>query len=392
MSRGVLLLELGAIVLGLAIFARLAVTVGLSPIPLYLLAGLAFGEGGLVPVVTADEFIEVGAEIGVILLLLMLGLEYSARELTDGIKTGWRDGALDAALNFTPGFAGGLLLGWGMVGALLLGGITYISSSGIVAKLIGDLGWIGNRETPVVLSVLVQEDLVMAAFLPIVAILLAGTAPLNAALSIVVAVGAVVLVIALALRWGEGMSRAVFSRSDEATLLSIFGITLVVAGAAEQIAVSAAVGAFLVGLTLSGDAADRARVLLGPLRDLFGAVFFVFFGLRIDPGSIPPVLWQALLLGVVGIATKGATGWLTARRAGIATRGRLRAASLLISRGEFSIAIAALGVSAGVEPALGPLTAAYVLSLAVVGPILSRLADIRSRRPTRIAVSRGVTE
>jgi monovalent cation:H+ antiporter-2, CPA2 family len=344
-SRGVFLLELGAIVLGLAVFARLAVSVGLSPIPLYLLAGLAFGEGGLVPVVTADEFIEVGAEIGVILLLLMLGLEYSARELTDGIKTGWRDGALDVGLNFAPGFAAGLILGWGPVGALLLGGVTYISSSGIVAKLIGDLGWIGNRETPAVLSLLVQEDLVMAAFLPIVAVLLAGSAPLSAAVSVVVAVGAVGLVIAVALRWGDRMSQAVFSRSDEATLLSIFGITLVVAGAAEQIAVSAAVGAFLVGLTLSGDAADRARVLLGPMRDLFGAVFFVFFGLQIDPGSIPPVLWQALLLGAIGIATKGLTGWLTARRAGIGTRGRLRAASLLVARGEFSIAIAALGVS-----------------------------------------------
>ena len=392
MPRGVLLLELGAIVLGLAIFARLAVSVGLSPIPLYLLAGLAFGEGGLLPVVTADEFIEVGAEIGVILLLLMLGLEYSARELTDGIRTGWRDGVLDIVLNFTPGFAAGLILGWGVVVALLLGGVTYISSSGIVAKVIIDLGWIGNRETPGVLSLLVQEDLVMAAFLPIVAVLLAGTAPLNAAVSVVIAVGAVALVIAVALHWGDRMSRAVFSRSDEATLLSIFGITLVVAGAAEQLAVSAAVGAFLVGLTLSGEAADRARVLLGPLRDLFGAVFFVFFGLQIDPGSIPPVLWPALVLCVVGIVSKSLTGWVTGRRAGIGSRGRLRAASLLIARGEFSIAIAALGVSAGVEPSLGPLTAAYVLSLAVAGPILGRLADIRSRRPVTARADVGMTE
>ena len=382
MPRGILLLELGAIVLGLALFARLAVSIGFSPIPLYLLAGLAFGEGGLLPVVTADAFIEVGAEIGVILLLLMLGLEYSARELTEGLRTGWRDGLLDAALNFAPGFAAGLILGWGVVAALLLGGVTYISSSGIVAKVIADLGWIGNRETPAVLSVLVQEDLVMAAFLPIVAVLLAGTAPFNAALSIVIAVGAVALVIGIALRWGDRMSRAVFSPSDEATLLSIFGITLLVAGAAEQLAVSAAVGAFLVGLTLSGDAADRARVLLGPLRDLFGAVFFVFFGLQIDPGTIPPVLWTALVLCAIGVVTKSATGWLTARRAGIGTRGRLRAASLLIARGEFSIAIAALGVSAGVEPALGPVTAAYVLSLAVAGPVLSRLADIRPRPST----------
>ena len=380
MPRGVLLLELGAIVLGLAVFARLAVSIGLSPIPLYLLAGLAFGQGGLVPVVTADEFIEVGAEIGVILLLLMLGLEYSARELTDGLKSGWRSGALDLALNFSPGVAAGLILGWGPLAAMLLGGVTYISSSGIVAKLIADLGWIGNRETPTVLSLLVQEDLVMAVFLPIAAVLLAGTAPLSAMVSVIAAVGAVVAVIAIALRWGETLSRGVFSRSDEAMLLSIFGITLLVAGAAEQLQVSAAVGAFLVGIAISAEAADRARSLLSPLRDLFGAVFFVFFGLQIDPASIPPVLWPALGLGAVGIGSKWLTGWLAARWAGVGWRGRLRTGSLLVSRGEFSIAIAALGVSAGVEPTLGPLTAAYVLTLAVLGPLLSRVADLRTRR------------
>jgi CPA2 family monovalent cation:H+ antiporter-2 len=379
-SRGVLLLELGAIVLGLAVFARLAVSIGLSPIPLYLLAGLAFGKGGLIPVVTADEFIEVGAEIGVILLLLMLGLEYSAHELTQGLRTGWRSGALDVVLNFSPGFIAGLVLGWGGVAALLLGGVTYISSSGIVAKLIADLGWIGNRETPTVLSLLVQEDLVMAAFLPIAAVLLAGTAPLSAMVSVIAAVGAVVAVIAIALRWGETLSRGVFSRSDEAMLLSIFGITLLVAGAAEQLQVSAAVGAFLVGIAISAEAADRARSLLSPLRDLFGAVFFVFFGLQIDPSSIPPVLWPALGLGVVGLATKWLTGSLAARRAGVGWRGRLRAGSVLVARGEFSIAIAALGVSAGVESTLGPLTAAYVLTLAVLGPLLARLADLRTRR------------
>ena len=390
MPRGLLLLELGAIVLGLAVFARLAVRLGFSPIPLYLVAGLAFGKGGLLPVVTADEFIEIGAEIGVILLLLMLGLEYTAQELSRGLRTGWRSGALDLALNFAPGFVAALLFGWGPLAGLLLGGITYISSSGIVAKLISDLGWIGNRETPTVLSLLVQEDLVMAAFLPVVAVLLAGAPPVEAAVSVVVAIGAVALVMTIALRWGDRISRAVFSRSDEVMLLSIVGITLLVAGAAERIAVSAAVGAFLVGLGLSGEAADRARSLLSPLRDLFGAVFFVFFGLQIDPATIPPVLGQAVALGIVGLVTKAATGWVAARRAGIASRGRGRAASLLVARGEFSIAIAGIGVSAGIEPALGPLAAAYVLLLAIAGPVLSRIADVRTRRAVSARV--GVPE
>ena len=389
MPKGVLFLELGAIVLGLAVFARLATRVGLSPIPLYLLAGLAFGRGGLHPIVTAEGFVEVGAEIGVVLLLLMLGLDYSAEELTHGLRTGMRGGAIDLLLNFTPGFGAGLLLGWDPLAAMLLGGVTYISSSGIVAKLLNDFGWTGNRETPSVLSLLVQEDLVMAAFLPVAAVLLVGSPPVAAVISVAVALAATGIVLFIALRYGERLSRLVFSRSDEALLLSIFGITLVVAGAAEELQVSAAVGAFLVGIGIHGQAADRARDLLGPLRDLFGAVFFVFFGLQIDPATIPDVLPAALALAVVTAASKGATGWLVARSAQIGKRGRRRAAALLVARGEFSIAIAALGVSAGVEPRLGAFSAAYVLVLAVAGPVLARVSDLTPMaRPRADAVPR----
>ncbi|HEX2030238.1 MAG TPA: cation:proton antiporter, partial [Actinomycetota bacterium] len=278
MASSLVLIELGVVVVGLAVMARVASRLGFSPIPLYLLSGLAFGEGGLVPVVTAERFIATGAEIGVILLLLMLGLEYSAEELTGTLRGGAPAGLLDLALNFLPGLAMGLLLGWGAVPALLLGGVTYISSSGVAAKLLGDLGWVGNRETPSVLSILVIEDLVMAIYLPVMAVVLLEGPTLGGLVSVVAAVTAVAVILVFALRYGAAMSRLVFSGSDEALLLSILGAALLVAGIAEELQVSAAVGAFLVGIGLSGPAADRARSLLGPLRDLFGAVFFVFFG------------------------------------------------------------------------------------------------------------------
>jgi len=169
-----LLLELGGVILGLGILGRVAGRLGLSPIPLYLLAGLAFGKGGLLPLVTATEFIQTGAELGVILLLLLLGIEYSAEELTASLRRSAGAGLVDLALNFTPGLAAGLLLGWPPLAAVVLGGVTYVSSSGIAAKLLGDLGRLGNRETPIVLSILVVEDLAMAAYLPILAGLLAA--------------------------------------------------------------------------------------------------------------------------------------------------------------------------------------------------------------------------
>ena len=369
------LFELGGVVGGLALLARLAARLRFSPIPLYLLAGLAFGHGGLMPLGFAESFIETGSTIGVLLLLFMLGLEYTGEELNANLKAGWRAGAVDAGLNLVPGIAAGLLLGWGPVAALVLGGITYISSSGLAAKVLRDLEWLGNRETPAVLSVLVLEDLAMAAYLPIVAALLVGGTALQGALSLVVAVAAVSIALLLSLRLGGAVSRAVANRSDEVVLLTVLALVLLVAAGAERLQVSAAIGAFLVGIALGEPVSEQVRSLLGPLRDLFAAIFFVFFGLQIDPATIPPVLGLALALAVVTTVTKLATGWWAAKRIGVATRGRVRAGTLLVARGEFSIVIAGIGVSAGLEPRLGPLAATYVLVTAVAGPVLSRLSD-----------------
>jgi monovalent cation:H+ antiporter-2, CPA2 family len=380
------LLELGGVILGLGILGRLAGRLGLSAIPLYLLAGLAFGEGGLLPLVTAQDFIEVGAEVGVILLLLLLGLEYSASELMDSLRAAAPAGLVDLGLNFTPGLLAGLLLGWSVLAAVVLGGVTYVTSSGIVAKVLGDLNRLGNRETPVVLSILVVEDLAMAAYLPLVTVLLVGGGLLASVLPVGVALATVALVLVVAVRFGERLSRLVFTPNDEVLLLVILGVALVVAGLAEQLQVSAAVGAFLVGIALSGRAAEAAHDLLTPLRDLFAAVFFVFFGLQTDPRSIPPVALAAASLALVTAATKVATGWWAARRIGVGPRGRWRAGTALVARGEFSIVIAGLAVAAGREPTLGPLATAYVLVLAVLGPILARASE-----PLRVGLARPLT-
>ncbi|GIU93205.1 MAG: potassium transporter [Acidimicrobiia bacterium] len=370
-SKALVLIELGGVVLGLGVLARLAGNLGISPIPFYLVGGLLLGEGGLVPVVTSEEFIEIGAELGVVFLLLMLGLEYSADELVASLRLVAPAGLVDLVLNFTPGWVAGMLLGWGPAPAVYLGVVTYISSSGVVAKLLGDLGWSGNRETPTVLSILVFEDLAMAVLLPILGVLAVGSSPLGAVTTAGVALLVVVAVILLVSRSGERIGSVVFHHSDEANLLTLFGFTLLVAGLAERLHISAAVGAFLVGLSLSGEGVHRARGLLGPLRDLFAAVFFVFFGLSTDPRTIPPVLLPALLLALVTAATKVATGWWAAARSGVGARGRLRAGVALVARGEFSIVVAGLGAGAfGVD--LGPIAAAYVLILAIAGPLAAR--------------------
>jgi monovalent cation:H+ antiporter-2, CPA2 family len=378
--------ELGLLIVVLAALARLCSRAGFSPIPFYLLVGLLVGRRGIVEVQVPDDILQFGADLGVVLLLFMLGLEYSGEELQENLRTGLPTGVVDLVLNFPPGLVLGLLLGWDAVTAILLGGVTYISSSGVVSKLLHDLDRLGNRETAAVLTTLVIEDLVMAAYLPLVAVLLLGTGLVAGAISLGVAMSAAAVALLIAIRFSQPISRAISSRSNEVVVLSVVGLVLVVAGVAEQLQVSSAVGAFLFGIALSGPVADRAEHLIGPLRDLFAAIFFLTFGMTVEVVELPPMIGLAFLLGVVTAATKVATGWHAARRLGIGTRGRVRAGTGLIARGEFSIVIAGIGVAAGVEHPLGSLAAAYVLLLAIAGPIVTRVADpvvasrLRARR------------
>jgi CPA2 family monovalent cation:H+ antiporter-2 len=385
------LIELGALLFGVSLLARLAGRLGMSPIPLILLGGLAFGEGGLLPVTQGGEFIETGAEIGVILLLLMLGLEYGADELLGSLKRSRAAGLLDMLLNATPGALVALMLGWGPVAAVALAGITWVSSSGVIAKLLHDLGRLSNRETPVVLSVLVIEDLAMAFYLPILTALLVRMDLGVGTVSVLVALAAVFVILFVALRHGAIVSRLVASRNAEVLLLSVLGLTILVAGVAAQVNASAAVGAFLVGIAISGPVAERAGRLLSPLRDLFAAVFFLFFGLSTDPRELVSMLLPATILAVVTMATKVLTGYLAARRAGIGEPGRWRAGFALTPRGEFSIVIAGVAVaSPGIPGSLAALATGYVLITIIVGPILARVPDSRrfSRWTRRIQADR----
>ena len=375
MDTAQLLIELGAVLLGLGALAHVAGRFGLSPVPLYLLAGLAFGSGGVLDIAAPEGFFESGSEIGVVLLLLLLGLEYSAPDLLDQLRRQAPVGLLDIVLNGLPGAAIALFLDWGVPSALAMFGVTAVSSSGIVAKVLADLGRLGNRETPTVLGILVLEDLAMAVFLPVLTALLATTGAATTVRAILVAVVVVAGVLVVALRHGHLVNRIVPREApSEVLLLGIFGLALFVAGVAQAIHVSAAVGAFLLGIALSGEVAERVRPLLEPLRDLFAAVFFVFFGLSTDPSALPTVLVPAAALAVIGTVTKMATGWVAARRAGIGPAGRLRAGAALVPRGEFSIVVAGLAASA-VHPALAPTAAAYVLIMAVLGPLMPRIAD-----------------
>ena len=329
----------------------------------------------MLPLDAGLDFFEIGSEIGVILLLLMLGLEYSPSELRTSLARSRRAGILDALLNGIPGALFAIALGWGPIAAVALAGITWVSSSGVIAKILKDLHRMGNRETPTILSILVIEDLAMAFYLPVLSALVIGAGLLAGATALVVAVAVAVLILYLAMRHGRVISKLFASHHAESLVLGVLGLTMLIAGVAQAVNVSAAVGAFLVGIALSGKVAYNSQQLLSPLRDLFAAVFFVFFGLSTAPADMLPVVVPAILLAIITMATKVFTGYRAAALAGIGVPGRWRTGFSLTPRGEFSIVIAGLAVGAGVEPQLAPLATAYVLTTIICGPLLARMTD-----------------
>jgi len=370
-----LLIEVGALLLIMSLAGRLALRIGMSPIPFYLVIGLAFGEGGIVPLDASAEFLEAGSEIGIILLLALLGLEYTAPELFGSLKSTRAAGIVDALLNAVPGALVALMFGWGPLAAVALAGVTWVSSSGVVATLLRDLGRLSNRETPAILGVLVIEDLAMAFYLPILSALAVGASILQGAIGVAIAVGVVSVILYVALRHGHIVSRLFPADHAEPLLLGVLGLTMLVAGLAAQVSVSSAVGAFLVGIALSGRVAAAASRVLTPLRDLFAATFFVFFGITSDSSALWSMLLPAFLLAVVTIATKVVTGAYAARRAGVGTLGQWRAGFTLGPRGEFSIVIAGIAVASGAAPELASLATAYVLITIISGTFLARVPD-----------------
>jgi CPA2 family monovalent cation:H+ antiporter-2 len=363
-------LQLGATVFALGLGARAAARLGVSPIPLYLIAGLVLGAFDL-PALDG-EVVRFAAGLGVILLLFLIGLEYTAEELTMHLLRYRRAGVIDALLNVPPGIAAGLLMGWDPVAAVVLGGVTWASSSGVVAKTLSDLGRLRCPETPAILSVLITEDLAMAVFLPLVATLLVGGGLLASLGSVGIAAAAIAVALLGALRWGDALGQLFVHRSEEVVLLSVLGLVLLAAGVADTLQVGAAVGAFLMGIALSGEVAVRTQPLLTPIRDFNVALFFLFFGLQVDTSRLLSVAVPVLGLVVVTLVTKGVTGWHAAALAGVGPEGRARAATALLLHGEVAVVLAGLAGAAGIEPDLPPLAAGYVVAMALVSAPLMR--------------------
>ncbi len=372
-----LLIELGAVILGLGLLGRFAGRFGFSPIPLYLLAGLAFGHGGLLPLAASEEFVAIGAEIGVILLLFMLGLEYTAAELVGTLDDRSTRPAWSTSCSTPRPAPPSRCCSAGVRSPRSRWrGVTWISSSGVIAKVLGDLGRLGNRETPVVLSMLVLEDLAMAVYLPILTALLAGVGLVGGSITLLIALGTVSVVLFVALRYGRVISRPSRRTRPGGAAARVLGLTLLVAGIAQQLQVSAAVGAFLVGIALSGPVAHARTAAAHPAAGPVRRGLLRLLRPQHRPGD-----------DAAGAAARARPGGADhadqdrspagARPAGPASAARAGGgpAWRWSPRGEFSIVIAGLAVASASNRELGPLATAYVLILVIVGPLAARYTE-----------------
>ncbi len=367
-SSALELVEVGGVLVLLGIVAFLAARIGVSAVPMFLISGLALGEGGLIGFKVSQGFIESAANIGALLLLLLLGLEYSAREITSAVRSR-KSVILIDLLNAIPGALVGFLMGWGPVGIVAMAGITFISSSGVASQLIRDSGFQRSEVAKRTVSVLVVEDLAIAPYLPVVSALVLGASLFTGVISVAAALTITIIVLLIGVHNENAISRLLNAREPNALLLTVFGAALLAGGLATLIGFSGAVAAFLVGLLLTGEVANSVRTRLAPLRDFFAAIFFLFFGLATDPADIPNVLPLALLLAIVGTFLKLFVGWWVARDMSDKMSWR-RVGAFLVPRGEFSILIAGLLVSVSFAADLQALTITYVMLTSVIGSVL----------------------
>ncbi|MFE3170245.1 cation:proton antiporter [Amycolatopsis sp. NPDC059090] len=381
MSNGHALLAVGGAFLAAGALARVGARIGLPTIPLFMLAGFVFGPHtpGLSLVDDPAEF-GVLAGLGLVFLLFYLGLEFSLDDLArGGARLAWA-GLAYLVLNIGGGLAFGFVLGWGTREALVIAGAIGISSSAIVTKLLLETRRMNNRESRLIMGIVVLEDLFLALYLALLQPVLSGADGFGAALADFGKAFGFLLVLAALARWGGRLVSRLFGSADDELLTVCFvGVAVLGAAVAEEVGVSDAIGAFMVGMMLGNSkVAPRVHKLVLPLRDAFGALFFFIFGLSIDPGAVGTVVLPVLAAVVLTLVLNLAAGAFAARLHGFDRQEGVNIGLTVLTRGEFSLVLATMATAAGLDSRVAPFVAGYVLLLAVIGP----LAVLRSDRLT----------
>ena len=389
-----IVLEVGLALALIAVAALISARLRFSVVPLLILAGMAVGPHApkIGPLdfrfIQSAPLIEFMGRVGVLFLLFYLGLEFSVSRLIKSGKSIVVGGSIYIGINFVLGLVYAALLGWPLKEVLVAAGITTISSSAIVAKVIFDLRRTANPETEMILGIIMFEDVFLAVYLSLVSgIVLSGATSITGVLSsAVLALAFIIGMLGLGRVAKPLLDRAFRISSNEVFLLVLFACLFLLAGLGETIHVAEAIGALLLGLVLAEtEHGERMAHLIIPFRDFFGALFFFGFGLTIDPfalgGAVLPVI-GAVIVTLIGNV---AAGLLAGKTAKLGAGPSLNVGLTIVSRGEFSIIMANLARNGGLLQVLQPFAALYVLILAVLGPLLTkeseRIYDLLKKKP-----------
>ncbi|WP_409295774.1 cation:proton antiporter [Peribacillus sp. SCS-26] len=376
-----LIFEVGTALLLVALAAILANKLNFSIIPFLIVVGMLVGphapEFGVISLrfIESQEFIGFLGRIGILFLLFYLGLEFSVGKLIKSGKSIVVGGSIYISINFALGFLYALLMGFPILEVLIIAGIITISSSAIVAKVLVDLRRTGNKETELILGIIMFEDIFLAVYLSIVSGLILGdsTSIGGTLLSVLIALGYMLAFFIIARKATPLLNKLLNIKSDEIFIIVVFAALFFIAGFSETIHVAEAIGALLLGLVFSEtNQGERIEHLVVPFRDFFGAIFFFSFGLSIDPFSLGGAVWLALGAVVITIIGNFTAGMIAGRRAGLSHKASANIGLTIVSRGEFSIIMANLGLSGGLMGILQPFSALYVLILAILGPLLTK--------------------
>ncbi len=368
------LVVLGVLFVIAYVLGRAGKLIGLPAIPIYMLVGLiASPHSHFFPLNFQSADVELVAVFGLILLLFSLGLEFDQDEFYGNIGALLVSGGTRILINIGVGFALGMWIGWGTREALIIAGMTATSSSAIVTKLLIELRRLANRETPAILGIMVLEDVFIAMYLAIVSVILGGkTDPWAIVAQLAISFTFLIVMFAIA-RWGgRVVSRLVQTKDDELFTILFFGLAVAFGGLGELLGVSDAIGAFLIGLVL-GATRFRGRIeqFSLPLRDVFGAFFFLNFGLALDVSTFGGVLFPVAVAVVMTLVVNTLGGQLIAWQNKLTPAEGINASAMLQNRGEFALILATLAVGAGLDARLTPFAGLYVLCMAVIGPILA---------------------
>jgi len=350
----------------------------------YLVAGVAVGPYGF-GVVRDVESIHTLATIGVILLLFTLGLEFSLSELRRMGRVAILGGIAQIFLTAAVGLALGKLLGWQLTEAIFFGFLIALSSTAVVLKILMERGELDTAHGRVMIGILLVQDLSLVPLMIILPAIGGGGEELWLSLGLAILKAVLFIGIMLALGiWGLPwlLGRVAGGRSRELFLLFVITLCFAAAFGAYYFGLSAAIGAFIAGLLVGQSAfARQAFAEIVPLRDIFGALFFVSLGMLVNlrfVGENPAIV---AVVVVVIIVAKFVICFFIPRFFNYSSKTMLFVGLGLVQIGEFSFVLAGMGMEAGIISSyLYSLTLASALITMLLTPFALSLASFLYRR------------